>query len=100
METNKIHKVLKNIPARFSVANLRQTAFSSEALHRSAKDRISATDFTDIYLHIWDSHINLSLSRPYLSAAANNFAVSDSDAEDTDDELNVSSIISSVRQSL
>lgn len=99
MVINRKHKEME-LPARFSEANPRQTAFRSEALHRSAKVKISTTDFTDIYLHKWDSHIILSLSRPYLSAAANNFAVRESDTEDTDDEFDVSSSISSGRQSL
>lgn len=59
-----------------------------------------ATEFTEISLHRCDPHINLSLSRPYLSAAANNFAVNVSETDDIQDELGVATSTSSVRVSL
>ena len=89
-----------NRPARFSAANLRQTAFNSVAWYSSAKARILETEFTDIFLQRRDSHINFSLSRQYLSAAANNLAISVSDTGDTEAELDPTLSTSSERVSL
>lgn len=47
-----------------------------------------------------DSHINLSLGKLYLSAAANNFAGNESDRDGTEDELASKNSSSSGRVSL
>lgn len=47
-----------------------------------------------------DSHINISLGKPYFSPAANNFAINDSDNEGKNDESNIKSSSSSKRVSL
>ncbi len=70
--------------ARLDAANLRHTAFSSEAWCCSARASVVATVSVLTFSHSFDSHSSRSRSRPYWSAAANKCWASKVDVDNPD----------------